>query len=186
MISIRNQPRGARLAAQLELAGHSGQSERAEGVAVGLERMRRAPEAFGVVFSARAAKFGQHAGRFFDERVHQLGRELGGRSYPELGVPVKLVGLGEGPDDLAPFEPEAFVDAIHAGGAPAPSARGGWWSPAWVRSAPSAPMPRHWPVTPGAGSPCARSRTARCAATTRRCNAATRSSIQAGLRSRVT
>ncbi|MFP5334301.1 MAG: signal recognition particle-docking protein FtsY [Actinomycetes bacterium] len=32
----------------------------------------------------------------------------------ELGVPVKLVGLGEGPDDLAPFEPEAFVDALLA------------------------------------------------------------------------
>jgi len=30
----------------------------------------------------------------------------------ELGVPVKLVGLGEGPDDLAPFEPETFVDAL--------------------------------------------------------------------------
>lgn len=30
----------------------------------------------------------------------------------ELGVPVKLVGLGEGPDDLAPFEPEGFVDAL--------------------------------------------------------------------------
>ena len=30
----------------------------------------------------------------------------------ELGVPVKLVGLGEGPDDLAPFDPEIFVDAI--------------------------------------------------------------------------
>ncbi len=30
----------------------------------------------------------------------------------ELGVPVKLVGLGEGPDDLAPFDPDAFVDAI--------------------------------------------------------------------------
>ncbi|WP_421776258.1 signal recognition particle-docking protein FtsY [Gardnerella sp. KA00255] len=30
----------------------------------------------------------------------------------ELGVPVKLVGLGEGPDDLAPFEPESFVDGI--------------------------------------------------------------------------
>ena len=29
-----------------------------------------------------------------------------------LGVPVKLVGLGEGPDDLAPFDPEAFVAAI--------------------------------------------------------------------------
>ena len=30
----------------------------------------------------------------------------------ELGVPVKLVGLGEGPDDLAPFEPDVFVDAL--------------------------------------------------------------------------
>jgi fused signal recognition particle receptor len=33
----------------------------------------------------------------------------------ELGVPVKLVGLGEGPDDLAPFDPEAFVDGLLAG-----------------------------------------------------------------------
>lgn len=32
----------------------------------------------------------------------------------ELGVPVKLVGLGEGPDDLAPFAPEGFVDGILA------------------------------------------------------------------------
>ncbi len=30
----------------------------------------------------------------------------------ELGVPVKFVGLGEGPDDLAPFDPQSFVDAI--------------------------------------------------------------------------
>ncbi len=30
----------------------------------------------------------------------------------ELGVPVKLVGLGEGADDLAPFEAETFVDAL--------------------------------------------------------------------------
>jgi len=30
----------------------------------------------------------------------------------ELGVPVKLAGLGEGLDDLAPFEPATFVDAI--------------------------------------------------------------------------
>lgn len=34
------------------------------------------------------------------------------RVQQELGVPVKLVGLGEGPDDLAPFEPGAFVDAL--------------------------------------------------------------------------
>ncbi|MFS7877033.1 signal recognition particle-docking protein FtsY [Streptomyces asiaticus] len=33
----------------------------------------------------------------------------------ELNVPVKLVGLGEGADDLAPFEPEAFVDALIGG-----------------------------------------------------------------------
>jgi fused signal recognition particle receptor len=32
----------------------------------------------------------------------------------ELGVPVKLVGLGEGPDDLAPFDAAAFVDGILA------------------------------------------------------------------------
>ncbi|MFW6598372.1 signal recognition particle-docking protein FtsY [Propionibacteriaceae bacterium Y2011] len=30
----------------------------------------------------------------------------------ELGVPVKFVGLGEGADDLAPFDPEDFVDAL--------------------------------------------------------------------------
>ena len=36
------------------------------------------------------------------------------RVQRELGVPVKLVGLGEGPDDLAPFEPSAFVDALLA------------------------------------------------------------------------
>jgi fused signal recognition particle receptor len=30
----------------------------------------------------------------------------------ELGVPVKLVGIGEGADDLAPFEPDAFVGAL--------------------------------------------------------------------------
>ena len=29
-----------------------------------------------------------------------------------LGVPVKFVGLGEGADDLAPFDPQGFVDAI--------------------------------------------------------------------------
>jgi fused signal recognition particle receptor len=30
----------------------------------------------------------------------------------DLGIPVKLVGLGEGPHDLAPFDPDAFVDAL--------------------------------------------------------------------------
>jgi fused signal recognition particle receptor len=35
----------------------------------------------------------------------------------KLGIPVKLVGLGEGPDDLAPFEPKQFVDALLGGDA---------------------------------------------------------------------
>jgi fused signal recognition particle receptor len=41
----------------------------------------------------------------------------------ELGVPVKLVGLGEGPDDLAPFDAAEFVDALLSGlsGPPGPS-----------------------------------------------------------------
>jgi fused signal recognition particle receptor len=33
----------------------------------------------------------------------------------ELGIPVKLIGLGEGPDDLAPFEPKAFAEALVGG-----------------------------------------------------------------------
>jgi fused signal recognition particle receptor len=33
----------------------------------------------------------------------------------ELGIPVKLVGLGEGPDDLAPFEPRTFAEALVGG-----------------------------------------------------------------------
>ncbi|GIE27343.1 signal recognition particle receptor FtsY [Actinoplanes italicus] len=35
----------------------------------------------------------------------------------KLGIPVKLVGLGEGPDDMAPFEPAAFVEALVGGDA---------------------------------------------------------------------
>jgi fused signal recognition particle receptor len=30
----------------------------------------------------------------------------------ELGIPVKLVGIGEGPDDLAEFDPKLFVDGL--------------------------------------------------------------------------
>ncbi|MGH2690601.1 MAG: signal recognition particle-docking protein FtsY, partial [Actinomycetota bacterium] len=34
----------------------------------------------------------------------------------ELGVPVKVVGVGEGMDDLVPFDPEAFVDGLLGNG----------------------------------------------------------------------
>jgi len=42
----------------------------------------------------------------------------------ELGVPVKLVGLGEGIDDLEPFDPGAFVDALLAPAAASPGGSG--------------------------------------------------------------
>ena len=42
-------------------------------------------------------------------------RGIDARLRHELGVPVKLVGLGEGADHLAPFEPESFVDALLGG-----------------------------------------------------------------------
>ena len=37
------------------------------------------------------------------------------RVQHELGIPVKLIGLGEGPDDLAPFEPRAFAEGLVGG-----------------------------------------------------------------------
>lgn len=37
----------------------------------------------------------------------------------ELGVPVKFVGVGEGIDDLQPFDPDSFVDALFPDAAPA-------------------------------------------------------------------
>ena len=36
----------------------------------------------------------------------------------ELGVPVKFVGFGEGLDDLQPFDPRVFSEALFAPGAP--------------------------------------------------------------------
>jgi len=35
----------------------------------------------------------------------------------ELGIPVKFIGVGEAPDDVAPFDPETFVEALFGGGA---------------------------------------------------------------------
>ena len=32
----------------------------------------------------------------------------------ELSIPVKLVGVGETPEDVEPFDPEAFIDALFA------------------------------------------------------------------------
>jgi fused signal recognition particle receptor len=42
------------------------------------------------------------------------------RVRSELGLPVLFVGLGEGLDDLAPFEPEAFVEGLLTPPQPSP------------------------------------------------------------------
>ena len=76
-----------------------------------------------LVLDATTGQNGVNQARVFGEVVDVTGIVLtkldgtakGGivfRVQRDLGVPVKLVGLGEGPDDLAPFEPAAFVDAL--------------------------------------------------------------------------
>ena len=76
-----------------------------------------------LVLDATTGQNGMQQARVFSEVVDVTGivlTKLDGTAkggivvavQKALGVPVKLVGLGEGPDDLAPFEPEAFVDAL--------------------------------------------------------------------------
>lgn len=78
-----------------------------------------------LVIDATTGQNGLAQARVFSEVVDITGIVLskldgsakGGIVVPvqrELGVPVKLIGLGEGPDDLTVFEPEAFVDALLA------------------------------------------------------------------------
>jgi fused signal recognition particle receptor len=76
-----------------------------------------------LVLDATTGQNGMRQARVFAEVVNITGialTKLDGTAkggiviavQQELGVPVKLAGLGEGPDDLAPFDPETFVDAI--------------------------------------------------------------------------
>ena len=76
-----------------------------------------------LVIDATTGQNGISQAKLFNEGVGVTGIALtkldgsakGGIIVPvqrELGVPVKLIGLGEGPDDLAPFEAAAFVDAL--------------------------------------------------------------------------
>jgi len=83
------------------------------------------PQEVLLVLDATTGQNGMQQARVFSEVVAVTGivlTKLDGTAkggiviavQQELGVPVKLIGLGEGPDDLAPFEPEAFVDALLA------------------------------------------------------------------------
>jgi fused signal recognition particle receptor len=79
-----------------------------------------------LVLDATTGQNGVVQARVFTEAVHVTGVVLtkldgtakGGivvRVQNELGIPVKLIGLGEGPDDLAPFEPRAFAEGLVGG-----------------------------------------------------------------------
>jgi fused signal recognition particle receptor len=76
-----------------------------------------------LVIDATTGQNGMTQARVFSEAVDVTGivlTKLDGTAkggivvaiQKSLGVPVKLIGLGEGPDDLAPFEAEGFVDAL--------------------------------------------------------------------------
>jgi fused signal recognition particle receptor len=76
-----------------------------------------------LVLDATTGQNGVVQARVFTEAVHVTGvvlTKLDGTAkggivvsvQRELGIPVKLIGLGEGPDDLAPFEPKAFAEAL--------------------------------------------------------------------------
>jgi fused signal recognition particle receptor len=76
-----------------------------------------------LVLDATTGQNGLNQARVFSEVVNITGivlTKLDGTAkggivvaiQRSLGVPVKLIGLGEGADDLAPFEAESFVDAL--------------------------------------------------------------------------
>jgi fused signal recognition particle receptor len=76
-----------------------------------------------LVLDATTGQNGLNQARVFSEVVNITGivlTKLDGTAkggivvaiQKTLGVPVKLIGLGEGADDLAPFEAESFVDAL--------------------------------------------------------------------------
>lgn len=94
-----------------------------------LTKVKRVVEKYGavdetlLVLDATTGQNGVTQARVFTEAVDVTGivlTKLDGTAkggiviavQREMGIPVKLVGLGEGSDDLAPFEPEAFVDAL--------------------------------------------------------------------------
>ena len=79
-----------------------------------------------LVIDATTGQNGMQQARVFSEAVHITGivlTKLDGTAkggivvnvQRELGVPVKMVGLGEGVDDLTPFDPHGFVDALLEG-----------------------------------------------------------------------
>ncbi|MBM4428076.1 MAG: signal recognition particle-docking protein FtsY [Chloroflexi bacterium] len=84
-----------------------------------------APHAVWLVLDATTGQNALQQARAFKEAVHVTGVILskldssarGGMAFAiqrELGLPILFAGLGEKPEDLTPFDPDAFVDGILA------------------------------------------------------------------------
>jgi fused signal recognition particle receptor len=89
-------------------------------------RLEGAPHETLLVVDATTGQNGLQQARLFGEAVGVTGVVLtkldgsakGGVAIPivyELGLPVKLVGVGEGLDDLRPFDPQDYARALVAG-----------------------------------------------------------------------
>jgi len=120
---------GTELEADVVLIDTAGRLQNKAGLMDELGKVKRVIERHGpldevlLVLDATTGQNGLTQARVFAEAVDVTGivlTKLDGTAkggivvavQQELGVPVKLVGLGEGPDDLAPFDPGAFVDAL--------------------------------------------------------------------------
>lgn len=120
---------GVDLEADVVLVDTAGRLQNKRDLMDELGKVKRVMERHGpvgevlLVLDATTGQNGLNQARVFAEAVEITGivlTKLDGTAkggivvavQRELGVPVKLVGLGEGADDLAPFEPTTFVDAL--------------------------------------------------------------------------
>ena len=88
-------------------------------------RLGRGPDEVALVLDATTGQNGLSQARAFTESVEVTsviltkldGSARGGIVFAvasQLGLPVRFIGTGDGPGDLAPFDPAAFVDALLA------------------------------------------------------------------------
>jgi fused signal recognition particle receptor len=121
--------RGIEIGVDTVLIDTAGRLQNKVGLMDELGKVKRVVEKHGpvdetlLVLDATTGQNGLEQARVFMEVVNVTGvvlTKLDGTAkggiviavQRKLGIPVKLVGLGEGPDDLAPFEPAAFVEAL--------------------------------------------------------------------------
>jgi fused signal recognition particle receptor len=129
--------RGAEAGVDTVLVDTAGRLQNKVGLMDELGKVKRVIEKHGpvdetlLILDATTGQNGLEQARVFTEVVDVTGvvlTKLDGTAkggivvavQRNLGIPVKLIGLGEGPDDLAPFDPVAFVEAL-IGGDEAPS-----------------------------------------------------------------